>query len=165
MTIPQDLPRGVPRHVSLTPTGWFAILFPCMLLAEVFLTGESHYGVLCVAVWHWIPARFVPGDRYRLVFDAGIILIPALCSWQKLLEQSRLLMFGRAAVATLTWKDHKWYRLSTCVEFRILSGATCRTRVELHNKVLREREEIVIVYDSDHPKITLPYPVRAMRIQ
>ncbi len=130
-----------------------------------------------------IPIRYVPGDPGES-WLAGygpegpplflVFMIPAIMAgsiWLMaygLRRQRRLLAEGRAAVGTLM-KSKRFlrgrqsgYRVE--YEFKLLSGATQRSRVDLRKKPPEPGTTATILYDPDNPKRIGVYPLQLVRI-
>ncbi len=113
MTIPPELKRSTPRAVSLTRAGWRAILWPSLVAVCIVIGMQAPHpkhatGVLFI-LWWW----------YRNpLFDLGMILLGPGIGWMRYRRQKNLLMYGRAAVASVTGYD----RPSFCVGSANLPG-------------------------------------------
>jgi hypothetical protein len=127
--------------------------------------------------------RYMPGDPGES-WLAGygpegpplviVFLIPAILAGCTLLtsytlrRQRRLLSEGRAAIGTVTeWKGFRRGRQSGYrveYEFKVLSGATQRSRVETKKKPPEAGSSSTILYDPDNPKKIAVYPMQLVRI-
>jgi len=170
MTIPEELQRSTPRPVSLTAAGWTAIRTYGLKAATI------------IAVAAWLYLRAGPAERgvslRGLGWNFGVGLIFAVAvTWMTIRRQSRLLMYGRAAVARVTGDVTPWwqrlrirsrYTNRLQCEFRLLNGGTCRTtvygRFDRRDKAPGENAEIIVVYDPDEPEKAAFYPPRLLKV-
>jgi hypothetical protein len=117
----------------------------------------------------WLAGYGPEGPPLVIVF-----LIPAIlagCCFltsYTLRRQRRLLSEGRAAIGTVTeWKGFRRGRQSGYAveyEFRLLSGATQRSKVETRKKPPEAGATATILYDPDNPKKIAVYPMQMVRI-
>jgi hypothetical protein len=160
MTIPEELKRSTPRDVSMTRAGWKAILWPslisvCIVIGMQAPNSKQASGVLFVLGW-W-------RDHHSLL-DLSMILLGAGIGWMRYRRQTNLMMYGRAAVASVTRYDkpssHLFMRrLRVEFEFRLLNGSFCTTSANLQGAEIPDLDaEIIIIYDLDDPK--RPYSIR-----
>lgn len=157
MTIPDELRRSTPRHVSLTLQGRAAVLSFALLMA--LFTSEIA----------WVSARGPGHGLPRVTGGFGIYLMAwiAVHLWM-LPRQNRLLASGRAATARTTgefrrvgFTGARRYRVKC--EFTLLSGARSKATVEC-GALPAANSEILIVYDPDEPEQAMYYPSRMLRI-
>lgn len=102
----------------------------------------------------------------------GGLLVAAAVGLARMRRQSRLLMYGRATVATVI-RDvtPRWYRLRSArtwprrleCEFRLPNRTTCTATVETRDRI-PSTNEIVVVYDPDEPAKAAFYPLRSLKI-
>ena len=117
----------------------------------------------------WLAGYGPEGPPLVIVF-----LIPAIMAASTLLisytlrRQRRLLSEGRAAIGRVTeWKGFRRGRQSGYrveYEFKVLSGATQRSRVETRKKPPETGSTSTILYDPDNPKRIAVYPMQLVRI-
>ncbi len=168
MTIPAELKRSTPRAVSLTRAGWKAILWPS-LTAVLIVVGmqaprqEHGTGVLSLTSAYW----------NHPLLSLSMIFLGASIGWMRYRRQTTLLMYGRAAVASVTDFERRFWLVLLrrgnrfqC-EFRVMNGSLCRTTfyVPHRGRIPDIGAELVILYDRDEPKKAMLYPSRMLKIE
>jgi hypothetical protein len=106
------------------------------------------------------------------LFDLATILIGAAIGWLRYRRQAHLLMYGRAAIASVTGFDRRLWmvifrrRNRVKCEFRLLNGSFCTAEVEIppRGSTPDIDSELVIVYDRDQPKRAVLYPARNLKV-
>ena len=164
MTIPSELKRSTPRAVALIWAGWRAILWPGLVAVLIVA------GMQAQQTKHATGVLFVLGWWYRNPRLAlGMILFGAALGWPRYRRQTRPLMYGRAAVASVTGYEKPSYqfmrRLRVKFEFRLLSGSFRTAWANPQGAEIPDLGgEIVIVYDLDEPKRAMMYPSRTLKV-
>jgi hypothetical protein len=169
MTIPAELKRSTPRDVSLTMAGWKAILLPTLTAVLIIV------GMQTPRQEHVTGALSILAGVYgnRSVLSLGIILLGAVIGWARYRRQANLMMYGRAAVASVTDFERRYWlvllrrRNSFQCEFRLMNGSLCTTTLHVprRGKIPGIGEELVILYNRDEPKKVMLYPARMLNIK
>ena len=168
MTIPRELQRSVPRHVTLAARGWVSVLtfllnLIALLVAAVWLNMRPGHTVS--------EAQIMP--LWTLTRLVVCLLLITVLDMMRIWRLARLLTNGRATIARVTGDVTPWwYRLRRRTgrrtrrlqcEFRLLNGGLCKATVELPPGVAPDAD-IVVVYDPDQPERATLYPSGMLKV-
>lgn len=168
MTIPEELKRSAPRDVSLTLAGWKAILWPSLTAVLIIV------GMQAPRTKHGTGVLFLMSSYWNHpLLSLSMIFLGASIGWMRYRRQADPMMYGRAAVASVTDLEKRFWLVLLrrgnrfqC-EFRVMNGSLCRTTLHVphRGKIPDIGTELVILYGRDEPKKAMLYPTRMLKIE